>query len=89
MHSHNFYPQNILETGSVEAIKKYVKCGMGISFVPYYAVKEEEKNKEMQIGLWDSGITFHTQMIYHKNKWLNPAIKALLEMCQEHSKRWI
>jgi len=89
LQSHNFYPQNILETGSVEAIKKYVKCGMGISFVPYYAVKEEEKNEEMKIGLWDSGITFHTQMIYHKNKWLNPAIKALLDMCQEHSQKWI
>ncbi len=89
LQSHHFYPTNILETGSVEAIKKYIECGLGVSYLPYYAVAEEEKQKKFKVKRWDGEITFYTQIIYHKNKWLSPALKTLVDLCIMHSKEWV
>lgn len=88
MQSLNFYPTNILETESVEAIKKYVINGLGISYLPLYAVEEEQANGKMRVKPHDSGIQLFTQMAYHKKKWLNPALSALIELSTQHSKKW-
>ncbi|PKM94768.1 MAG: LysR family transcriptional regulator [Firmicutes bacterium HGW-Firmicutes-1] len=88
MQSLNFFPTNILETESVEAIKKYVINGLGISYLPLYAVEEECANGKMRIKPYDSGIQLYTQIAYHKNKWLNPALSALIELSVEYSKGW-
>ncbi len=88
MRSLNFFPTNILETESVEAIKKYVINGLGISYLPLYAVEEELANERMRIKQYDSGIQLYSQIAYHKNKWLNPALTALIELSIEHSKGW-
>lgn len=88
MQSLNFFPTNILETESVEAIKKYVINGLGISYLPLYAVEEEQANGKMRVKPHDSGIQLFTQMAYHKKKWLNPALSALIELSTQHSKKW-
>lgn len=86
--SHNFYPTNILETGSVEAIKKYIYYGMGISYLPLYAVAEDAEEKKLRIKKHTSSITFYTQLVYHKNKWLNPALKAFIDLSIQHAAAW-
>lgn len=88
MQSLNFYPKNILETESVEAIKKYIMNGLGISFLPYYSVENECNEKKLRIKPYDSGIQLYTQIAFHKNKWLNPALSALIDLSLEHSKSW-
>ncbi|MDF2612416.1 MAG: hypothetical protein K0S71_202 [Clostridia bacterium] len=88
LQSHDFYPTNSLETGSVEAIKKYIEYGLGISYLPYYSVAEEGRCGKFKIKRWDSPITFYTQIIYHKNKWLNPALQAFVDLCVQESKKW-
>lgn len=88
LQSRNFYPSNILETGSVEAIKKYIQYGLGISYLPLYAVIEDTKENKFKIKQHDSSVTFYTQLVYHKNKWLSPALKALIQLSIEHASTW-
>jgi DNA-binding transcriptional LysR family regulator len=88
MQSLNYYPKNILETESVEAIKKYIMNGLGISYLPYYAIENEHKENRLKIKVYDSGIYLYTQIAYHKNKWLNPALSALINLSIEHSQKW-
>ena len=83
-----FYPSNVLETGSVEVIKKYIQYGMGISYLPLYAVKEDAEKGRLRIKAHDSPVEFYTQVIFHKNKWLSPAVSAFVKMCEESAKGW-
>lgn len=86
--SHNFYPTNILETGSVEVIKKYIYYGLGVSYLPFYAVADDAEQKKLRIKKHDSSVTFYTQLVYHKNKWLNPALKAFIDISIRHAESW-
>lgn len=88
LRSQSFYPSNVLETGSVEAIKKYIRYGLGISYLPLFSVIEDAKQNKLKIKQHDSTITFYTQLVYHKNKWLSPALKALIELSLKHSEIW-
>lgn len=83
-----FYPTNVLETGSVEVIKKYIQYGMGISYLPLYAVQEDARQGKLRIQQHDSPVEFYTQVIFHKNKWLSPAVQAFVNMCRERAKGW-
>lgn len=83
-----FYTSNILETGSVEAIKKYVQLGLGISYLPLYTVTEDVKQNKFKIKVHDSPVTFYSQIVYHKNKWLSPALQELVNISVEHAKTW-
>lgn len=88
MRGQNFYPTNILETQSVEAIKKYIKSGLGVSYLPLYSVEEEVEEGLMRIKTFETDLRLFTQIAYHKNKWLNPAIKEFIELSQRHSREW-
>ncbi len=83
-----FYPSNVLETGSVEVIKKYVQYGMGISYLPLYAVMEDARQGKLRTKTHQSPVEFYTQVIYHRSKWLSPAANAFLKMCEERAKGW-
>lgn len=86
--SRNCYPHNVLETQSVEAIKKFIRNDMGISCLPYYAVAEEARQGSMRIKPCTAQLQLYTQIVYHKNKWLSPALKRFVELSQEHSLTW-
>lgn len=88
LQSRNFYPTNILETGSVEAIKKYIQYGFGISYLPLYAVIEDAEKNKLKIKSHQSPVTFYSQLVYHKNKWLSPALKALIDLSVKHAASW-
>jgi DNA-binding transcriptional LysR family regulator len=83
-----FYPTNVLETGSVEVIKKYIQYGMGISYLPLYAVEEDARRGKLRIKKHDSPVEFFTQVVCHKSKWLSPAVQAFVKMCGEQAKGW-
>jgi DNA-binding transcriptional LysR family regulator len=83
-----FYPTNVLETGSVEVIKKYIQYGMGISYLPLYAVEEDARRGKLRIKKHDSPVEFFTQVVCHKSKWLSPAVQAFVKMCGEQATGW-
>lgn len=86
--SRQYIPSNVLETASVEAIKKYVINGLGVSYLPYYSVKDEADKKLMKIKFPETDLHFFTQIAYHKKKWLSPALKTFIDLCIEYSKEW-
>lgn len=75
---------SILELESIEAIKQYVASGFGISFLPRIAVEREIENGQL-VKIEYIGPKFYAsaQVLYHKDKWLSPAVKAILDMSLE------
>lgn len=84
LNSLNLKANVVLETGSVQAIKQFTMSGLGITLLPKVAV-EEELNQGRLVPLnWagpDFGIV--SQVLYHKDKWLSPALKAFLKLSKE------
>ncbi len=77
-------PSSTLEFGSVEAIKKCVISGLGITLLPRVAVEVELAGGQLIDINW-SGPDFNmaTRIAYHKDKWISPALQALLDMTGE------
>ena len=74
----------ILEFGSVEAIKQCVMAGMGLTFLPAIAVRSELAQGRLAALAWtgeDYGLV--TQMAWHRDKWLSPALRAFIELSRE------
>lgn len=79
----NVSPGSILELESIEAIKQYVISGFGISFLPRIAVEKEiESGQLVEIKYREPEFYTSAQVLYHKDKWLSPALKAILDMVQ-------
>ena len=71
----------VLETGNTETLVKLVEKGMGISFLPMYAV--EQKLSEQKIFLMNidtQPIKMWCQLIHHKNKLLTPQIAEFINI---------
>ncbi|MDC2866833.1 LysR family transcriptional regulator [Bacillus sp. BP-3] len=74
---------------SIEAIKQTVMCGLGLSYLPLITVKEEiERGKLIALPWMYSEDFVTTELAYHKNKWLTPAMKKLIEMIEKHAENW-
>jgi DNA-binding transcriptional LysR family regulator len=78
------YPKTNLELNSVEAIKQCVMVGMGITVLPAVAVQLEVSQGRLVALPWNiPGFEVVTQMIWHKDKWQSPALKAFLSLSRE------
>lgn len=80
----NVRPNSFLEMESIEGIKQYVLSGFGISFLPRIAVEKELEGGQL-VELKYIGPEFYTsaQVLYHKDKWLSPALQAILDLSSE------
>ena len=73
-----------LEFGSVEAIKQCTMAGMGLAFLPEFTVSTEmEQGKIVSLPWQDHEFAVATYMVWHKEKWLSPAIRAFLEVARD------
>ncbi|OAB27815.1 LysR family transcriptional regulator [Paenibacillus macquariensis subsp. defensor] len=73
-----------LEFNSAEAIKQCAKLGMGIAILPKMAVTAEVNRGELVPLPWDlTAISFATQMFWHEEKWISPAIEAFLNLTRD------
>lgn len=71
----------VLEIGNTETIINLLKRGMGISFLPEFTVKEEiEKGVLFEIRTDLPGVKMYHRLLYHKNKWMTPQMKAFLDL---------
>ncbi|MED4232929.1 LysR family transcriptional regulator [Priestia megaterium] len=73
-----------LELGDIEAIKKCVMAGIGIAALPKLAVEKEIEEGSMSVLRW-KGPEFPivTQLVWHKDKWVSPALSAFLDVSRE------
>lgn len=73
--------QPLFVIDNTSAIIKLLKKGLGISFLPEYAVKESLINNELVIiNVEDCSIQFWSQLFYHKDKWLTPQMESFIEL---------
>lgn len=78
------YPTASLEFASVEAIKQFVKVGMGITILPSITVRREVAEGTLApLHCPDPPFKVMSQMIWHKNKWLSPALRAFLYLSRQ------
>lgn len=69
-----------VEFASVEAIKQCVIAGLGVTLLPEMSVQEELAAGSLVALPW-AGPEFPvvTQICWHKDKWMTPALKAFIE----------
>ncbi|WP_168193816.1 LysR family transcriptional regulator [Lysinibacillus sp. SGAir0095] len=76
-----FTIQPLFVIDNTSAIIKLLKKGLGISFLPEYAVKESLNNNELvTIDVVDCSIQLWSQLFYHKDKWLAPQMESFIEL---------
>jgi DNA-binding transcriptional LysR family regulator len=75
--------ESVLEFGSIEAIKKCVTSGLGISILPRIAMEQELTSGLLKELHWNClHYNIHTQMIYRKDKWISPALAAFVQLAE-------
>jgi DNA-binding transcriptional LysR family regulator len=89
LHDHGIYPNPDLEFWSIEAIKNCVMCGLGIALLPAITVQSELQDGKLAALAWDDrSHRVATQLIYHKSKWVSPALEAFLFVVRKHAAEW-
>ena len=77
-------PHITLESGSIHAIKLFTMSGLGICLLPKIAVEEELRlGKLLPLPWCGPDFAIVSQVFYHKNKWISPALDAFLSLCKD------
>ncbi|WP_300155284.1 LysR family transcriptional regulator [Solidesulfovibrio sp.] len=76
-------PSVVLECGSVEAVRRYVMAGLGVTIVPEIAVRAEASAGRLVVLPWEEPLETGVLMVWHKDKWLSPALAGFMETCRD------
>jgi DNA-binding transcriptional LysR family regulator len=77
-------PQTILEFSSIEALKQCAMLRMGVAVLPTVSVVAEMAQERLVALPWlGKDFQMVTQIIWHKEKWISPAIQAFLSVVRE------
>jgi DNA-binding transcriptional LysR family regulator len=75
---------NVTEFSSVEAIKQCVVAGMGLGLLPAIVVARELRQHQFKALAWAGpALDISTRMVWHRDKWVSPAMIAFQELIQE------
>ena len=78
------HPSETVEFGSVEAIKQCAMAGLGIAVLPEVAVAAELAEGRLRAPRWvGPELRAWTQMVWHREKRLAPALSAFLGVARE------
>ncbi|MCQ6282791.1 LysR family transcriptional regulator [Bacillus sp. EB600] len=82
-------PSHTMELWSIEAIKRCVMSGLGISYLPLMTVEDEIQEGRLKILPCDGDFKqIFSQVVYHKNKWISPALSAFINITLKHARDW-
>lgn len=71
----------IIEINNVAVITQLIQQGHGISFLPEYVVREHMQRHLLSvIHVHIEPQHFHSQLFYHKNKWVTPAMEGMISL---------
>ena len=76
-------PRETMEFQSIEAVKRCVAAGMGISVLPSVAVGSEIESGALAPLGWKGSFEVLTQMAWHEGRWRSPAFRAFLGVAGE------
>ncbi|MDQ0496515.1 LysR family transcriptional regulator [Paenibacillus brasilensis] len=69
-----------MEFDSIEAIKQCAISGLGVAVLPQMAVAAEiEKGLLQPLNLEGHSTKLYTQVVFHKDKWISPALRVFLD----------
>jgi DNA-binding transcriptional LysR family regulator len=73
-----------LEFNSIEAVKQCVMAGLGLTILPAVTVAAElSQGRLLKLPWMGPDLTVVTHMVWHKDKWLSPALDAFLSLTRE------
>jgi DNA-binding transcriptional LysR family regulator len=82
----NVRPGNITEFSSVEAMKQCVRVGMGLALLPAIVISRELRQHLFKALHWGGpSLDVTTHVLWHKDKWVSPAMTAFLELLQSQA----
>jgi DNA-binding transcriptional LysR family regulator len=87
--SRGLVPERTMELWSMEAIKRCVQSGLGISFVPRMYVEGDLRRgtlRELAAPLL--GEVFRIQLAWRKNRRLSPAAREFVRIARENARSW-
>lgn len=85
MKRNGLQPLNTLEFSNMEAIKQCVSSNLGISAVPLLGIKNMlHENKVKVLDTEEPFEAHYIQMVYHKNKWISPALSQFIDITCTH-----
>jgi len=74
----------ILNFNSIEAIKRCVTAGVGITLATEIAVRDAVQAGKLSILPWTGEqVTTNLQMIWHEGKWVSPILQAFMKTVRE------
>jgi len=78
-------PASIIDTDSVEAIKRFVMSGIGIALLPRASVEQELRDGTL-IDLKWAGPDFKmsTQYLYHRDKWMSSTLTSFVSDLEDY-----
>jgi DNA-binding transcriptional LysR family regulator len=77
-------PATVMEFNSVEAIKQCVIAGMGLAVLPVMTLQHELEHGSLVALRWsESEYHIYMHMMWHRDKWISPALNAFLAMARE------
>ncbi|PAE07271.1 hypothetical protein CHI12_12390 [Terribacillus saccharophilus] len=80
LQNQSLHPENIIEFGSIEAIKQCVMAGLGLSYLPLMTVEKELQTGELSAVHLDEPITQPTtKLLWHKNKRLSKVMHDVID----------
>lgn len=79
---------NVIETASVEVIKQYILCDIGVSFLPTVVVRREVETGQVKQVPWKNSLPVSVALARHKDKWVSPAMEAFMQLVREEAANW-
>ncbi len=76
-------PQEKLEFQSIEAVKRCVAAGMGVSVLPTVAVEADLAAGNLRKLGWVEPFLVETRMVWNGERWPSPALKAFLDTARD------
>lgn len=72
-------PATVIEMNSIEAIKKTIKAGIGVTIIPEIAIRSDVEKGELARVCWADDLETGVLMIHYKDKWRSPAVDAFMD----------
>jgi len=78
----------IIEMGNTNLILELVEMNGGISFLPDYVTRKSyEEGKIVYLDVNDFEVEIWRQLLYHRDKWVSPAMQKVIDYCSGVSER--
>jgi len=72
-------PAGLIEMNNIEALKRTVMAGIGVTLIPEIAVRSELEQRRMARLHWKDNLETGILMIRYRNKWQSPAVETFMD----------